>query len=345
MKTIYKKMLLSICLMVWVCATNGFAVDVILTIDEGVNRTTGLTAAERNLAQALTEINLAQNSHRVVNVGSMKMTEFAKKSLARIWAVTPFYCDDDVVVERCWIFKDGNMMVSHIPLIIMPEGESYGMGQYQEAVVEFDRQGTITDFRFAISPQMEMSMEHCGVTEVEKVMIIRRQIEIFRTAYNQRDIDAIEDMFSDDALIITGKVITRGEMKLPKVEYTPLDKRHYIERLKLAFARNKWINVQFSEIDNKESGGCAGITRSKNNPTLFGVRLRQTWKSSSYEDEGYLFLLWEFPDDGKDPIIHVRTWQPEWTGSKPGEGQHLAPDDNKSTIGAFEREWENNRIN
>ena len=81
--------------------------------------------------------------------------------------------------------------------------------------------------------------------------------------------------------------------------------------------------MKFSNIgENGEKGGCAGITKTvKNGKEFFGVRLRQEWRSANYSDEGYVFLLWEFPENGS-PIIHVRTWQPEWVG-----GEKLAEED------------------
>ncbi len=332
-----KNLTLLVLLMLFWGMGKGYAIDVTLTIDEHVTAPAGLNAAERNLAQILTEINRAQRAHAILELGGLKMDEFAKKSLASIWAVTPFVVDDEEIVERCWVFKNGTMMVSHIPLIMKPEGETFGLGNYQEAVVEFDRNGRITDFRFAISPQIGESMQHCGVEEVEKTSIIRRALEKFRTAYCQKDINTIDAMFSEDAVIITGKVVSTQpskdiQVKSYKVEYTKQTKEQYIRNLKKAFARNKWIDVKFSDIgENGEIGGCAGITRSKVDPTKFGVRLRQTWKSQNYSDEGYLFLLWEFPENGKDPIIHVRTWQPEWVG-----GTRQKPDNDISTLGGFD---------
>lgn len=337
MNTIINKITSLIFCMLLFGIAKGIAVDVTLTIDENVTTPAGLSAAERNLAQTLTEINRAQRAHSILELGGLKMDEFSKKSLASIWAVTPFLVDDEEIVERCWVFKNGTMMVSHIPLVMKPEGETFGLNTYQEAVVEFDRNGRITDFRFAISPQIGESMEHCGVEEVEKTSIIRRSLEKFRTAYCQKDINTIDAMFSEDALIITGKVVGTQpskdiQVKSYKVEYTKQTKEQYIRNLKKAFLRNKWIDVKFSDIgENGEIGGCAGITRSKVDPTKFGVRLRQTWKSQNYSDEGYLFLLWEFPDDGRDPIIHVRTWQPEWVG-----GTRQKPDDDISTLSGFE---------
>ena len=314
------------------------AVEVTLTVDESAERPAALDIAARNLSEVLTEINRAQKSKEIVSVKNLKMDDFTKKSLARLWAVTPFYCDDEEVVERCWVFKDGSMMVSNIPLIITPEGESFGMGNYQEAVVEFDRNGNLTDFRFALDAQMRESMKRCGsVVEKEKQMVILQYVERFRTAYNMKDINTIEQMFSDDALIITGNVVQKREMgdsqkATFKVEYTKQNKQQYIANLRRAFLRNKWIDVKFSEIGaNDAAGGCAGITRSKIDPTKYGVRMKQSWKSSNYSDEGYLFLLWEFPEDGSSPIIHVRTWQPEMVN-----GQEQQPDDNISTLGGFD---------
>ena len=311
------------------------AVTVTLMVDEQVERPAAVDVAARNLGAILSEINRAQKVQSILTTKNLAMDDFSLKSLLRLWDVTPFYCDDSEVVERCWVFKDGSMMVSHIPLIITPVGEDFGMGTYQEAVVEFDARGKVTDFRLALDAHLSESMTHCGsVVEEEKRMVIMQYVERFRTAYNQRDIDYIEKIFSDDALIITGKVITArksGDTNAmsQKVEYTKQSKQQYIRNLRMAFIRNKWINVKFTDI--AEGAGCAGITRSNVNPNMYGVRLMQEWNSSNYSDKGYLFLLWEFPENGADPIIHVRTWQPETVGN-----QHQEPDDNISTLGAFD---------
>lgn len=318
-------------------AINAHAVSVTLTIDEGVDRPLGISRAEANLGQLLTEINRAHKANEILTTRQLKMDDFSIKSLIRLWDVTKFYCDDDEIVERCWVFSDGSMMVSHIPLIITPEGEDFGMGSYQEAVIEFDASGVITDFRLALDAHLAESMERCGsVVEKERQMIIMQYIERFRTAYNQKDIEFIEKIFSDDALIITGNVVNvrsndDSGLMTQKVQYTKQSKEQYIRNLKRAFLRNKWIDVKFSEIgEHGETGGCGGITRSNKNKNMYGVRLHQEWNSSNYSDVGYLFLLWEFPDNG-DPIIHVRTWQPEWVG-----GKRQAPDNDISTLAAFD---------
>lgn len=324
---IMRKYILTLFLMV-LGMTSAMAVDVTLTVDEGFARPAGMINAERNLAAVLTEINSAQNDHRIVSVKGLNMTEFAKKSLARIWAVTPFYCDDEEVVEKCWVFRNGKMIVYHIPLIITPEGEDFGTNTYQDAVVEFDSKGFITDFRFALDSQTGMSMDRCGsksVVSQEREMIVMRYVEEFRTAYNQKDLATIKKLFADDARIITGSVVMkkmRGMDENQKaqfiVKYTEQTKEQYIANLRRAFMRNKWIDVKFKQIgpDGFPSAGCKqGISMSKDGK-FYGVRLQQSWKSSNYSDEGYLFLMWEFFDDGRSPVIHVRAWQPMYVGDE-----------------------------
>ena len=186
-------------------------------------------------------------------------------------------------------------------------------------MVEFDKRGQITDFRFVFDTQLSESMERCGaVVELERKMQILKYCDRFRTAYCTKDIKYLEQVFSDDALIITGNVVMSKPSDMgpakAKVEYKQQNKTQYLNNLKRAFARNKYIDVKFSEIgENGEDSGCGTVTRSANNKNMYGVRLRQEWKSSNYSDVGYVFLLWDFSNEDA-PVIHVRTWQPEFVG-------------------------------
>ena len=306
-------------LLTWLCAEAAGSVNVTLTLDEGQPKTQKVLNAERNLAALLSEINAAQAEKRALNTKVGSMTQFAIESITMLWEIGQFYVDDSEVVERCWVFKN-SMMVSGIPLIISIGNGEFGDGDYQEAVVEFDNQGNISDFRFALDDQTSESMSRCGeVATKEQQMIILQYVERFRTAYCTKDIKYLEQVFSEDALIITGHVTYTAPsdysgLSTAKIEYSKQNKQQYLTNLRRAFARNKWIDVKFSPIgENGESGGCPGITKSTKDETRFGVRLRQEWRSSNYSDTGYIFLLWEIPEDGSSPTVHVRTWQPEWT--------------------------------
>lgn len=60
-----KNLTLLVLLMLFWGMGKGYAIDVTLTIDEHVTAPAGLNAAERNLAQILTEINRAQRAHAI----------------------------------------------------------------------------------------------------------------------------------------------------------------------------------------------------------------------------------------------------------------------------------------
>ncbi|MFQ5674477.1 MAG: hypothetical protein ACE5G1_01155 [bacterium] len=146
-------------------------------------------------------------------------------------------------------------------------------------------------------------------------MIYRQQIldflENFRTAHNRKDIAYLESAYSDDALIIVGRVLEKQEgssdflesstLSEHKIEFIKLSKRQYIDRLREVFKLNSFVRVIFDGVE---------IVRHSKFKEIYGIKLRQRWHSSTYSDEGYLFVMIDFNDPTK-PLIHVRAWQPE----------------------------------
>lgn len=145
--------------------------------------------------------------------------------------------------------------------------------------------------------------------DAQKRRMILNYCEHLRTAYTTKDIDFLKQVFSEQALIIVGNVVSAKPEEdgkyLPeeRVTYNIRTKQEYIERIGKAFAANRKIDVQFSDFHIMRHPTVAGI---------YGVSLRQQYKSDRYGDDGYLFLLWDFRDKSM-PVIHVRTWQPTAT--------------------------------
>jgi hypothetical protein len=137
-------------------------------------------------------------------------------------------------------------------------------------------------------------------------------VENFRTAYNRKDTSFLYNIYSDDALIITGKVVNRQErLDAPKAtnatksEYSVQNKKTYLAKLKNVFASNSYINIKFDDIV---------VKRHEGNPNIYGVTLKQHWNTSNYSDEGWLFLIFDYEDEN-NPQIWVRTWQPLQDGN------------------------------
>lgn len=145
-------------------------------------------------------------------------------------------------------------------------------------------------------------------TDARRRRTILNYCEHFRTAYTTKDIDFLRQVFSDKALIIVGNVVKSiaNDDKCQaenRVTFAIHSKRDYLARLSKVFASNQKIDVRFSGFR---------ILRHPTMDGIYGVTLRQQYKSDRYSDDGYLFLLWDFRDKSM-PLIHVRTWQPAAT--------------------------------
>lgn len=287
-----------------------FAADVVeVKISDGVYDTSVKSKMEQTISKILTEANEAHEEKREMNLSEMNIPVGVQKSLAALWDNSPFVSLDDEIVEHC-ITTNSGYQVRNIPLILKPFDmeETDSDDDYQEAVVNFDKRGNLTGFLLSISMNLYMNLikENREITDLRRRELILDYVEQFRTAYNQKDLKFLKDIFSDDALIITGKVIQRksmdGNIRLPdKVEYTKQSKKEYLTRLEKVFRVNKQIRVTFDEVE---------VTLHPTKVNIYGVTLHQGYTSDRYHDDGYLFLLWDFQDEDR-PKIHVRTWQPD----------------------------------
>lgn len=312
-----KKLLAILAMCVSLATWQAHAVDVtISTTQSGYDNTAMLRTMQHNLSAVLTEINAANESGRDPNVSRLAMDDFAKRMLVTTFSNTRFRCKDEILTVEGLPTRDG-MLIQNIPLMILPDDENFSNEIEQYGAVEFNKKGVITDFRFSLDVHTALQFGQCDeIAEVERRMIIRKYVEHFRTAYCQKDIAFLRQVFSDDALIITGNVVSSRETGMSKITYKKQGKEEYLRNLSRAFSRNKYIDVKFKQISELGyDDACGGITKSKNNPNWYGVTLFQEWKSSNYHDEGFVFLLWDFTDEDH-PVIHVRTWQPEFVGKR-----------------------------
>ena len=306
-----RKLLLIV--MVALFAIQSQADNVKFTVSDGIDNAGIKSKIESGVSRMLTEINAAQDAGRSLNFSAMgNIGTRVQQSMAMLWENCPFECTDEEIIEHC-ITTGSGYQVRNIPLMMKPTGErEFGEDEYQEAVISFDKQGNVESFYLSISMNLYMNVikSNLELTDLRRRQLILDYVEQFRTAYNQKDIKFLNQVFSDDALIITGKVITTKHAEgftSQKIQYNKQSKEQYIKNLKGVFARNSYIKVTFDEIQ---------VMRHPVNPNFYGVTLLQGWTSGKYHDDGYLFLLWDFTNESA-PQIHVRTWQPDKIGGKP----------------------------
>lgn len=330
-------MMLSVLLICVLSVHQAMAVEVIIT--DGLKNEQLKKKMEQSLSTLLTEVNAAHEEGRNINFASLRLPSDVETTLSMLWENSPFLCIDDLVSQKCLTKQNGEYQLRNIPLLLKSQNQG-GVSEndeYQEAVVTFDKTGNISSIHLTIAMNLYMDVLREGkdVADHRYRELILDFTERFRTAYNEHNINFLDAVFSEDALIITGKVIERKTpdgIRLPdEVIYKKQTKNQYLTNLKRIFNndRKNLIRVDFDEIK---------VIRHPNTSPeyvrCYGVTLHQSYKSGSYSDEGYLFLLWDFTDENK-PKIHVRTWQPD-AYSKDGKTKQRIGEDEIFSIANFD---------
>lgn len=267
---------------------------------------------EQNVARLLTTMNRsASTNSRSIDFSGIEISEAASFCLSQIWERVMMHTFDDDIIQKCIKLGHGagfrGYEVQNIGVEMLPLNPSeYKEARNQEITITLDPQGRISDFVISMGLHQYATMMKGAKTleDIDQRQQILHFVEQFRTAYCEKNKEFLEDIFSDDALIITGRVRQRTSVEKgisSVVEYTKFTKREYLDNLFRKFDKpNSYINVKFDDIE---------VERNPINPDIYGVTVRQEWNSDGYSDVGTVFLLWDFSNKSK-PQIYVRTWQP-----------------------------------
>lgn len=177
----------------------------------------------------------------------------------------------------------------------------------EDVVFQMTPEGKITSLSFGLNkPAVDDIMNQTAWGDTARQVLITF-LESYKTAYALKRLEYIRSIFSDDALIITGSVVkASGQMERQPIDgkvvkYTRQTKGEYMKKLEHIFASSEFINLRFADNQVRKSGVGGEI---------YGIQIKQDYFSSSYGDTGYLFLMVDL-NHPKEPVIHVRTWQPE----------------------------------
>ena len=278
-------------------------------IKDGMENLALATTIENNTTTFLNACNTAIRTGKKPDFPATIFSKSGKTDVTNFWNASPLATSKMFISEKCVQKSSGGYQVRNIP-VVMPDAPEEK--QEQEIVIDYASDGKIESISVSIEETRIRAVleEYNSMEDFNRRQIIIGFLENFRTAYNRKDIKYVETVYSDNALIITGKVVKIAPTKdkainalmgSEKIVYTTFTKKEYVANLKLTFARNKYIDIEFDEID---------VVSHPKNDKLYGVTLRQKWGSSTYNDTGYLFLMIDFADEAW-PMIHVRTWQPD----------------------------------
>ena len=182
----------------------------------------------------------------------------------------------------------------------------------EDVVFTFDKEsGKICNLTFGLGLTAERDiLSKSKWSDVQRMQVIDF-MENYKTAFALKRLDYLKSIFADDAVIIVGRMVNKpkagmtdantqsyGNNKI--VQFNRLTKNQYMRNLEASFRSNEFINIRFT---NNE-------VRSTKANDVFGIQIKQDYYSSNYGDTGYLFLMVDMrnPDE---PLIKIRTWQPE----------------------------------
>ena len=226
-----------------------------------------------------------------------------------MWHSSPMMCPVGTVNGRILRLPGGGYQLRDIPISMLASEDDCD----KDLVFNFDACGNLSNIYVSLELHnyRNVIVDGVAVEDFMRRQIILDFVENFRTAYNRKDLDYLKLVFSNDALIITGKVLQQKKtdgndlmnrsLGATKVLQTVMSKEQYMKNLQKVFGRNSYIDVRFSEMS---------VKRHPAHDRIYGVTMKQYWNSSTYSDVGYLFLMINFEDE-MHPTIEVRTWQPD----------------------------------
>ena len=290
---------------------SGYAQKVNFEFSDGIEEGILKTKMEQQMSSLLSAINEANAVNAHVNFSSIDITDDASASLTMTWEQVHFSIEDDDIVDHCISLpgKSGGFRIQNIGVLMNPKEESgYDGEKRREIYIDFDKTGKIVDFNFTMGMNMYTEILKKGeeLGDLDRRMQIIDWCEHFAKAYCDKNMKFMQTIFSDDAIIITGKMTMQrvrtdmGMKDQAKVKYVQQTKAQYLSNLSRVFASNSYVNVKFEDYT---------VIRHGAKPNYYGVTLRQKWHTARYSDEGTVFLIWDFTNE-EAPRILVRTWQP-----------------------------------
>lgn len=290
---------------------SGYAQKVNFEFSDGIEEGILKTKMEQQMSSLLSAINEANAVNADVNFSSIDITDDASASLTMTWEQVHFSIEDDDIVDHCISLpgKSGGFRIQNIGVLMNPKEESgYDGEKRREIYIDFDKTGKIVDFNFTMGMNMYTEIFKKGeeLGDLDRRMQIIDWCEHFAKAYCDKNMKFMQTIFSDDAIIITGKMTMQrvhtdmGMKDQAKVKYVQQTKSQYLSNLSRVFASNSYVNVKFEDYT---------VIRHGAKPNYYGVTLRQKWHTARYSDEGTVFLIWDFTNE-EAPRILVRTWQP-----------------------------------
>ena len=226
-------------------------------IVEGISDNQLKATMESNVNEMLSLFNEAANLHaKNIKLSKEKFTNEAVKEIGLIWKGSAMVFPSVNIMSRCLKTSRG-YQVRGIPIDIEQADDNE---KRQELTIDFLTNGKICNVAIAIDMNRyeQIMAEKSSDIDYARRQVIIDFVENFRTAYNRKDIKLLNSVFSDKALIITGKVITekpnsdmdRLTLRNNKVVYIKQTKQQYWHTSHYSDEGYLFLMIDFRDANN-----------------------------------------------------------------------------------------------
>lgn len=185
------------------------AQEVSFHFTDGIYNAALKSRMEHNASTLLTEINQAAEQNRPLQLNG-KVGMEATERLKMLWDSFGFVCQSNAK-SICYGLTSG-YQARGIQATVTRQPEDCTDPKTRELTISFDKSGNITRVGFALlNNHLSVPKGEQEVYDVRRKNEILKFVEDFRNYYNEKDIESLRKIYSDDALIITGRVETRKE--------------------------------------------------------------------------------------------------------------------------------------
>lgn len=265
---------------------------------------------------AVTSSDMNQCTERVLAIGeAMKNANLASvksyftdegySELSKILSYGRYSVLNNIHLECVENLSEGTIVCRGLPCLFRFSHQR----TFNEQLSFTFKNGKINHVALGLGRQMTEEEIAChGEWGMEARKRIVSFLEDYRTAYATKNVDYMERVFDDNAVIIVGKTLKQAArlndhalLNNQFVKLTQLSKEEFLRNLKNSFASKEYVNLHFSNCE---------IMQLSRGVDKYGIQLKQEYYSSNYGDTGYLYLLVDLTNP-QQPVIHVRTWQPQ----------------------------------
>ena len=270
---------------------------------DGINNSALKEQVECNVSKLLSEINKSSKFKKQLYLDGIQIGKDAAGRLRCLWYNMPFSCEWKLNVQPC--LRDfTEYEIRNIPILVKPVVDKGKKELHDELVITFDKKGIITGVRMAMDNLDYLKLLFGGKNRNDMRMRreILKQLESFRSYYQEKNIDDIEQYMNADAFVI---VDTDSNLIANGIKRMWQDKQRFAQKKKQLLSNLRQLSLQKGKVEVEISD--IELHRHGGNPYAYAVLFRLTLSQDKFKEmeatDGYYFQIWDFSDEGTPKIL------------------------------------------